>query len=188
MKARSLRAQIFVAALILAGGYVAWSALLFPWSIWLPGRSTLVGTWYGDVPQPSGPPLGVQIDLGGQTGRCTAPCSRIRASALVCGKAGTHAYRGYGNPDNWSGSTIHFSLMPDPPAPAEARPMKLDGTWDRAQLRVLVDFGPPQRPEVTVSERASGSQETAHVHATSVTLIRGEARDFEIACRRTLTN
>jgi hypothetical protein len=186
VKARSTRARIVVAALIVIGGYLAVVAILFPWSLSLVGGPVLVGEWYGEVTTPTGERLRVALDLSGRTGRCSYPCNRLDVIATVCGHGGSYPYTGYGDVENWRGTKLHASITPERPVAAQARTLHLQGVWISDVIRATVRFGPRPRSQVTVSEDAvaNAALDADRLFATPVTLRRGKPREFEASCLR----
>lgn len=185
-KSLSVRmALIVIVAVALAAQFGA-DLALFPWSVRLPGGSALVGDWFGEVLTPTGQRQYLSLTLESRTGRCTAPCTRLVATAQLCEPKVEREYDGLGTVENWRGSQFHVTLSPDGAAPADSRGFRLDGTWSRESIQGAISFGAvANRRTASASEAPPGSRaDSEQMFPVPVTLRRGTAREFHQACRR----
>lgn len=131
----------------------AFHAVFFPWSVPLPGRSALTGSWYGAWP---GDPAGTQhvaVELEAMTERCTPPCSRLDAVARICGRNGVIEYDGHGSVRNWSGSSFYVSFAPRGVVTmTHPSSFRLEGSWRGREVDALVVIGPVPHGSMSVTE------------------------------------
>lgn len=175
----SVRRGLVIIVAVALGLRFAFDALFFPWSHAWFGMPALVGEWRGELVTPTGQKQHLALMLQAETGRCTSPCSRLKAAAQLCDPQ-SRKYLGLGTVENWSGSSFHVSLSPAEPG-ENARPFQVRAQWQGGEISGSVSFGPRMyRESATVTEESAAPGDADRIRPIPVTLRRG--RDDTAQC------